>query len=83
MILKVAVTEMYPRIPWELVADPWGFAKHTLGTMALDNYDLSGIYQPPQKSAVAEKHSYQLFVTITNGRNLFARNLPRSSSIQQ
>jgi len=46
---------MYPRTPWDLVADPWGFAKHTLGTTALDNYDLSGIYQPPEKSAVAEK----------------------------
>jgi hypothetical protein len=26
---------MYPRIPWELVADPLGSAEHTLGTTAL------------------------------------------------
>jgi hypothetical protein len=28
---------MYPQIPWELVADPLGFAKRTLGTSALEN----------------------------------------------
>ena len=28
---------MYPRIPWELAADPLRSAKHTLGTTALDN----------------------------------------------
>ena len=27
---------MYPRIPWELVADPLGSAEHTLGTTALE-----------------------------------------------
>jgi hypothetical protein len=26
---------MYPRIPWELVADPVRSAEHTLGTTAL------------------------------------------------
>jgi len=31
----VAITEMYPRIPWELVADPLESAEHTLGTTAL------------------------------------------------
>jgi len=30
--LKVAITEMYPRIPWQLVANPLGFTEHTLGT---------------------------------------------------
>jgi hypothetical protein len=29
---KVVITEKYPRIPWELVADPLGSADHTLGT---------------------------------------------------
>jgi hypothetical protein len=28
---------MYPRIPWELVADPLGSAEHTLGTTALEH----------------------------------------------
>jgi len=26
---------MCPRIPWELVTDPWGSAEHTLGTTGL------------------------------------------------
>jgi len=26
---------MYPRVPWEVVADPLGPADHTLGTTAL------------------------------------------------
>jgi hypothetical protein len=29
---KVAITEMYPWMPWELVADHLGSAEHTLGT---------------------------------------------------
>jgi len=29
---------MYPRIPWELVADPLGSAEHTLGSTALRHY---------------------------------------------
>jgi len=28
---------MYPRIPWELVADPLGSVEHTLGTTALEH----------------------------------------------
>jgi len=32
---KLALAEMYPRIPWELVVDPSGSAKDTLGTTAL------------------------------------------------
>ena len=35
---KAAITEMYPRIPWELVADPLGYAEHTLGTTVLDQW---------------------------------------------
>jgi len=27
---------VYPRIPWELVADPSGSSEYTLGTTALD-----------------------------------------------
>jgi hypothetical protein len=33
--LRVAITEMYRRIPWELVADTLGSAEYTLGTVAL------------------------------------------------
>jgi hypothetical protein len=29
---KVAVTKIYPRFPWDLVADPLGYAEHTLET---------------------------------------------------
>ena len=29
---RVVITEMYPRITWELVADPLGIAEHILGT---------------------------------------------------
>ena len=32
---KVVITEMYPRIPWELVEDPLGSAEHILGTSDL------------------------------------------------
>ena len=31
---KVAVTEMYPKIPWELFVDPVGCTEYTLGTTA-------------------------------------------------
>jgi len=33
--LKVAITEMYRRIPWELFADRWGPAIYTLKTTDL------------------------------------------------
>jgi len=33
---------MYRRIPWELVADPFGSAKHTLGTAAINEPNLRG-----------------------------------------
>jgi len=29
---KAAITEIYPRIPWELVADRLGSPKHSFGT---------------------------------------------------
>ena len=29
------ITEMYARIPWELVADPWGSAEHNLGSIQI------------------------------------------------
>jgi hypothetical protein len=32
---KVALTEMYPQIPWELFKDPLGSEEHTLGTTGL------------------------------------------------
>ena len=36
---KVAITAMYTRIPWELVTDPFGSGKHSLGTSAIvDRY---------------------------------------------
>jgi hypothetical protein len=35
--LKVAVTEMYPHIPWQLVAEPLGISEHTLGTTDVDH----------------------------------------------
>jgi hypothetical protein len=35
LLLQVAITEMYPRIPLELVSDPLVFADHTLGTTGL------------------------------------------------
>jgi len=31
----VAVTEMYPRIPWDLIADALGSVQHTSGTSGL------------------------------------------------
>ena len=30
------ITEIYPRIPWELVVDPLGSAEPTLGTAAIN-----------------------------------------------
>ena len=38
--MKVAITEMYPKIPWELVADPLISAKHTSGTTFLKDCDM-------------------------------------------
>ena len=35
MNFKVAITEMCPWIPWELVMDPLGSVEHTLGTTDL------------------------------------------------
>jgi len=32
----MGITEMYPRIPWELVVDPLGSAERTLGTTAIN-----------------------------------------------
>jgi len=29
---NIAITEKYPQIPWELIADPLGSMDHTLGT---------------------------------------------------
>jgi hypothetical protein len=34
--LKVAIIEMYPRLPWELEANPFGSAEHTVGTTGPD-----------------------------------------------
>jgi len=34
--LKVAIKEMYPRIPWELVTDPMAPSEQTLGITALN-----------------------------------------------
>jgi len=33
---KVSIAQMYPWIPWEMVADPLGSADHTLGTTGAD-----------------------------------------------
>jgi hypothetical protein len=35
---KVAITEMYPRIPWVLLAEPLVSSEHTLGTPALEEH---------------------------------------------
>ena len=32
MKFKVAITELYPRITWEMVEDPFGSADNTVGT---------------------------------------------------
>jgi hypothetical protein len=34
---QVAIRDMYPPIPWELVADPLGSEQHILGTTGLEN----------------------------------------------
>jgi hypothetical protein len=44
---KVAVTGMYPRIPWELVVDPLGSAEQCLGTTALDEINCSYVKTGP------------------------------------
>jgi hypothetical protein len=35
MNLKVAITEIYPRIPWELVADRLGSPEYIFGTTGI------------------------------------------------
>jgi hypothetical protein len=45
---KIAITEMYPRIPWKLVTDLLGSAEHTFGTAGVGykiNLLLHGIDQ--------------------------------------
>jgi hypothetical protein len=37
-----AVTEMYPRIPWQLVEDPLGTAQYNLGTTELERCNIKG-----------------------------------------
>ena len=36
---------MYPRIPWKLVANPFGSAKHTLGTPGISDVALEYLRQ--------------------------------------
>ena len=47
---KVDITEMYPRISWELVADPLGSAEHTLGATVLRFYSVC-----PETCRILEK----------------------------
>jgi hypothetical protein len=47
---------MYPRIPWELVADPLCTAEHTLGTTALEYLSKLYRYSP---SANAFPYNFQ------------------------
>jgi len=35
---EAAITEMYPRFPWELVADPLGSAERTLGNTGIEEW---------------------------------------------
>jgi len=39
----MAITEMYTRIPWELVADPLRSVEHTLATTYPEHVDYMGI----------------------------------------
>lgn len=41
MNIKIAITEMYPRILWEMVADPLAPAGHILGTTVIDQSTFS------------------------------------------
>ena len=38
----VAVTEMCPWIPWQLVADPLGTAQYNFGTTELESSNIQG-----------------------------------------
>jgi hypothetical protein len=49
----MAFTEMYPRIPWELVADPLGSAKHASRT--------TDIELQPLYTARSEKYFADIF----------------------
>jgi hypothetical protein len=60
---KVAIIEMYPRIPWELVADLFGSAKRTLRTAAL------GVSQP-----VGSVTRHKVLITGYRSLSIFTYN---------
>ena len=39
---KTSVTDIYSRVAWQLVADPLGTVRHTLGTTALELFEIQG-----------------------------------------
>jgi len=39
VIFKVAIAELFPRIPWELLAGPLGYAEHKLGTAGIEEFN--------------------------------------------
>jgi len=43
---------MYPWIPWEMVADPLGFAEHSLGTTGVEGKVVSPFKQAPCSQGV-------------------------------
>jgi len=43
--LEVSITEMYPRIPWEMVVDPLRSPDHTFGNTELEELTQNYTYQ--------------------------------------
>ena len=48
----MAITEMYPQIPWQLVMDPLGYVEHTLGTPDLSDPFHSTVKFYPHQSCM-------------------------------
>jgi hypothetical protein len=62
---------MYPRIAWELVADPFGSAKDTLGTTCLYDVSQPSLYVPEN----TPKFSYQgLIIYMVEIKAFYSEN---------
>jgi len=55
----VAITKMSPRISWELVADHFGPAGHTMGTPGLE-YSCAR-FSPPLLHSLSRKNPFRIF----------------------
>jgi hypothetical protein len=59
MNFTAVITKMNPRISWELVADHFGPAGHTMGTLGLE--DSCASFSPPLFHNLSRKNPFRIF----------------------